>query len=684
VQSIRKSSFALAAVAWLGLGVLSTGPLPLTLPGALVSIAALVAAVAGALAVAVARGVVRVGHDAAERDARLCEAGMLTLPLFLALARVSGGASSAAVVAVAVSVLAIGRSGEIRWAAIAAGVALLALLAPMGVPRDAASLAIATALVVGLGVVPSFGTRTGPAAAATAPREADAESRRISLAARRTPGGTSAVARVLRNEMVRAYAEEAQLRYLDTMGELLGDVRDLHGADLAVFWRFTPLRDRLVATGWSGGGDAPEMAGDWAPHVEWAAREALPALDRVDGPPSIAAVPVFLGNGEILGALSLHGRGLRSPAERLRTWLPRHAVQLGRTAALLETIRDHSREGQRTNAILGAVQQFQGIRDEVGLAGSICHTALQVTSGDRAMLVHWDREEAIGWVVHSVGEQAPDRGTVVSAESLVGERCESAMPQVWEDARWAVADRCVLAEDEPQRPIGALGIYPLRNRAREVHGAIIVEGAAPESVLIRDMRNVALLGGYASLALETVWELAQVTHSSRTDQLTGLYNRRYFEERLGIVRAEFARHQQPCSVIVADVDFFKKVNDTYGHDAGDAVLRAVAATFRENVRAIDLCARFGGEEIAVLLPNTTIEGALESAERLRNALERRTIRHATREIQVTASFGVATFPTTSRTWESLFNAADRALYEAKRSGRNCVRSAEPVATVTET
>jgi diguanylate cyclase (GGDEF)-like protein len=173
-----------------------------------------------------------------------------------------------------------------------------------------------------------------------------------------------------------------------------------------------------------------------------------------------------------------------------------------------------------------------------------------------------------------------------------------------------------------------------------------------------------------------------VTHRSRTDQLTGLYNRRAFDEKLGQIRMEYQRYGQPCSLIIADVDFFKRVNDTYGHDGGDAVLQAVAATFRENVRVVDICARMGGEEIAVLLPQTGMQGALESAERLRQALEARVIRHAARELQVTASFGVACYPETAGTWDGLFSAADRALYEAKHDGRNCVKSAEATRVAT--
>jgi diguanylate cyclase (GGDEF)-like protein len=125
------------------------------------------------------------------------------------------------------------------------------------------------------------------------------------------------------------------------------------------------------------------------------------------------------------------------------------------------------------------------------------------------------------------------------------------------------------------------------------------------------------------------------------------------------------------------------VNDQHGHDAGDAVLRHAAQVLGGALRSdIDLCARYGGEEMAILLPQTDLAGAREVAERLRSLLHSQPVRLGDREIAVTASFGVATYPVTAPSRDALFPAADRALYEAKRGGRNCVRLADsrPAAT----
>jgi diguanylate cyclase (GGDEF)-like protein len=183
------------------------------------------------------------------------------------------------------------------------------------------------------------------------------------------------------------------------------------------------------------------------------------------------------------------------------------------------------------------------------------------------------------------------------------------------------------------------------------------------------------LGSQASVALENARLHRLVERQANTDGLTELPNRRHFEEALEgeISRAE--RFGGGLALILADLDDFKQVNDRYGHQAGDDVLRTFASILRDTVREIDLPARYGGEEFAVLLPQTDIEGAHQLAERLRRALASRPM--ATQPgslVAVTSSFGVASFPEAA-TPAALFAAADDALYQAKHAGKNCVVSA---------
>ena len=176
------------------------------------------------------------------------------------------------------------------------------------------------------------------------------------------------------------------------------------------------------------------------------------------------------------------------------------------------------------------------------------------------------------------------------------------------------------------------------------------------------------------VAEERVMKLnAELEKLAMTDYLTKIYNRRYFMQR---AKEEFnreARNNQPLALLMMDLDEFKKINDTYGHALGDSVLQQVAAVLSSNLREIDILGRIGGEEFAVLLPNTAQEDAVVLAERMRQAIEDTPIDIAGRAAQVTISIGVAGYTGEMSSVSVLLKNADIAMYQAKHSGRNCVR-----------
>ncbi|MGO8683345.1 MAG: diguanylate cyclase [Thermoleophilia bacterium] len=167
---------------------------------------------------------------------------------------------------------------------------------------------------------------------------------------------------------------------------------------------------------------------------------------------------------------------------------------------------------------------------------------------------------------------------------------------------------------------------------------------------------------------------AQLREQAIRDPLTDLYNRRHLAEVFNseLIRAE--RNGYPVSIIMSDLDHFKAVNDSHGHQSGDDVLRVFADLMRHHARGSDIPCRYGGEEFVLILPDMTHERARERAEQLRLALADTRITSNAAVIQVTASFGVATFPQHGKTSEVLTAAADRALFAAKVAGRNQVKS----------
>ena len=169
---------------------------------------------------------------------------------------------------------------------------------------------------------------------------------------------------------------------------------------------------------------------------------------------------------------------------------------------------------------------------------------------------------------------------------------------------------------------------------------------------------------------------ARLSDLVRTDGLTGVLNRRCFDELLTTEAIRAGRYKTPFSIILTDIDHFKAVNDTYGHPAGDAVLRNVSRVLAALVRKVDSVARFGGEEFVLLLPETGRDGARILAERLRSHVEALSHPFEGQTLSVTASFGVSTYEAgTNATAEELIKSADEALYRAKNRGRNRVEVA---------
>jgi two-component system cell cycle response regulator len=162
-----------------------------------------------------------------------------------------------------------------------------------------------------------------------------------------------------------------------------------------------------------------------------------------------------------------------------------------------------------------------------------------------------------------------------------------------------------------------------------------------------------------------------------TDQLTGLHNRRYMESHLGTLAEQAALRGKPLALMMLDIDYFKSINDSYGHDAGDDVLREFAVRIRKSIRGIDLACRYGGEEFVIVMPETDLHVAGMVAERLRRAIasEPFAIDRGLKHIEVTISIGISTLERKGEPVSDVLKRADQALYRAKHDGRNRVVAA---------
>ena len=223
--------------------------------------------------------------------------------------------------------------------------------------------------------------------------------------------------------------------------------------------------------------------------------------------------------------------------------------------------------------------------------------------------------------------------------------------------------------------VGSVFVLPLLYE-KNLLGILVLLSEKTNAFSPQQIEHLKVLGNQASTSMANAKFHAEIERLAVTDGLTGLFNHRHFQERLSQEFKRLERFTEPMSLLLADIDYFKKVNDTYGHPVGDAVLKGVADKIRQAVRNIDIPARYGGEEFAIVLLGTDAKGAMNMAERLRKTVMNKKYSAEKDTFHVTVSIGISTYPDGREEYkgkEGFIERADKALYHAKESGRNrCV------------
>jgi two-component system cell cycle response regulator len=219
------------------------------------------------------------------------------------------------------------------------------------------------------------------------------------------------------------------------------------------------------------------------------------------------------------------------------------------------------------------------------------------------------------------------------------------------------------------RGLASLKIFPLKVAERTI-GALVIGARRPDAYAREAVDQLEVVSMHAAQSIDRARLFDQTERLATTDGLTGLTNHRTFQERLDAHVAQAQRYGKRVSLLLCDIDHFKSVNDTYGHPAGDAVLRGVARTLAKEARGTDVVARYGGEEFAIVMPETDAAGAMVIAERIREKIGQLVFDTEQGPLRVTMSLGVATFPEDGKQKAALVERADGCLYHAKRHGRN--------------
>ena len=404
---------------------------------------------------------------------------------------------------------------------------------------------------------------------------------------------------------------------------------------------------------------------------------------------------------------------LRDALTTYRTWgVPRkvaHVEQFLRSltpALVLEETR-HSVDTLRTGStrrdlastleMPSLMRATQAISQEVvqaKLVETLMRNVMQSAGADRGLLLFVEGGQ---WSLAAYTDSTPTRLDAPAAPSDMAQFYATSLVEFVARSREAIvlqdARKDALLRDDPYmqaaQPFSLL-CAPIINKS-EFKGVIYLENHATAGAFTTGhLQMTALLAAQAAISLENAQVYAhledkvrertlaleqameQVAALSRTDSLTQIPNRRHFTEVLHLEMQRVSRQPAPFTLVMIDIDFFKKVNDTYGHQGGDAILQAVAKRLSTTLREIDVVGRLGGEEFGVLLPNCDVDGAGRTCERLRAAVEAlRVPVHGHGDVCVTISLGAACVPErVEADSEALYRQADAALYEAKHGGRN--------------
>ena len=494
------------------------------------------------------------------------------------------------------------------------------------------------------------------------------------------------------DRLARSSVEEIHLSVHYAL-DLLRRTLDLHTAVL--LWlndSATHLKISELSTASDDIRDAPFLAGDGVLGAVIARRERVSLHDLkpsykvpyYDGPcpvRALAAIPVLeasapggrVEDGPLRGVLAIDrvdNRAFTPHEEELAAQAARHclrAIQNERVFIQLERAKVEQGKLYRAAQSLGAALSEKDVLD------AAVRSAREIASFDFAAVTTFDEAARLHEVVAAQGARemaiddlvgarfAPNAGLV---SMVVQNRC--ALPYRGE---FDAAHQIVLTRRFPWPKVPSLLVLPLVLHDRAL-GTLILGAKRRHAFGEAARPTLEVLASHLASSLSNARMIAELEKMARTDELTGLLNKRAMLDEADRKVAAAVRFGQPLSVLVTDIDFFKKVNDTYGHDVGDTVIRGVGDVLKKHKRNTDVVARFGGEEFVVLCEQTDAKGAMLLAERIREELAKIQFPSANGAVIVTCSIGIATFPDAGRDWETLFKASDEALYVSKRSGRN--------------
>ena len=450
----------------------------------------------------------------------------------------------------------------------------------------------------------------------------------------------------------------------------LDGVRTGLRAQRSTLWVVSPEGMRAYPLAARGGSfpDPVTLSGDvlgWSARQGVSMRSETPAAWVEAGNKACAVAPVSRGVLLSLEYAAVDDLPTVDDLDRAATYL----------AAVIELERERAvgvEQRRLMDGLMAALQQLPAELEPTALAQRLAESAMHLAGADGAAVATWDGE--IGRVIATAGSSdgiaidtiftgsESETALAARADSMIvrAERQRGSLPVVSVSETMATRPRSVAT-----LPLSALGT---------VVGTLTVWSAEPH-LHQGGLQSIEALMPYAAMQFQHALTFGQLRERADRDRLTGLLNRQAFDAHLAAEFARYQRYQRPFVLMLIDIDYFKSVNDRYGHPAGDAVLNNVGRVLTGTLREVDFAARYGGEEFAILMPETELARGTEIAERIRTRLADTVTDTPSARIAATASVGVSACPQCATDVESLVRTADAALYRSKQSGRNRVSQA---------
>lgn len=374
--------------------------------------------------------------------------------------------------------------------------------------------------------------------------------------------------------------------------------------------------------------------------------------------------PVFRYR-EVLGTV------MRTITRRVKTGGSRNAADLA--AGVSQAFRDGQERINRLSSLIQVTSLVNSSLNETEVLNTILEHATQVTRAEASSIILKGEDGHSLYFLAATGKKAEEvkKLKLEIGEGIAGwvvSKGESVLSaDVTADPRFSRR-----VSESVQFQSHSIACSPMRIRGRII-GAIEVINRQGGGTFDED--DLDILEAFANAAA-TALENARLYRLAITDELTGLYSHRYFKDYLNLELHKAKRLGRSMSVLLLDIDNFKTFNDTYGHAVGDEILRGVARVLRKGLRETDVIARYGGEEIGIILTELKPPQVRTIAQRLRSQIAEYRVRSNGNDIGVTVSIGASFFPGSADEPDSLFEKADQALYAAKAAGKNCVRSSD--------